>query len=161
MHMIKNVIISIILLVLLRFSLGMESAELYRQALHIIGNYANSFVIVGVLSSVSFVFFSMLINRGALFSLLHNVVHLVFLWSRFLIAFCMVSIVLVWYFLKENLLYDLGYLVLMVPYILFASSSISMLLQDFNFPLIRVLLGSIALPAMVAIVAAILNLFGF
>ncbi len=113
--MIKNVVISLILLVLLRFSLGIESAELYRQALHLIGNYAHPFVMVGVLSSVAFVLLSLLINRGTLFALLHNVVHLVFLWSRFLVAFCMVSIVLVWHFLRENLLFDLGYLVLMVP----------------------------------------------
>lgn len=138
----------------------MECAELYSKALHLIGSYAQPVVMVGVVSSVSFVLMSLLINRGTLFALLHNVVHLVFFWSRFLVAFCMVSIVLVWHFLKENLLFDLGYLVLMVPYILFASSSISMLLQDFNFPVKRVVLESIALPVIVAIVAAILTLFG-
>lgn len=139
----------------------MENEELYRRALHFIGNYVNPFVMVGVLSSVSFVVLSLLINRGTLFALLHNVVHLVFLCSRFLVAFCMVSIVLVRHFLKENLLFDLGYLVLMVPFILFASSTISMLLQDFNFPVKRVVLESIALPIMVAIVVVILNLFGW
>jgi len=87
-----------------------------------------------------------------LLSIAHSVSVCLFFFSRLLVTAFFVAAILVWFFLRENLILDLGYLNLFVPYLLLFASSAALLIEDFNFPVRDVVIEALLLPTLTALI---------
>ncbi len=150
--MIRNIVISLIVLYVGPVAFGGDQQTIYDICIQYIAGHSFTLFAYGLAGAISLAALSFILSWVGLYAVMLIVSQIFFWLSQLFISLLSVGAVIFWFTLKQNLWWDTGFAASAIPFLVFFASSISLKQFDFNYPVNRAIENSIALPILSALI---------